>query len=49
MVYWHAVTCGHLVVVQDRVPPLRVGTAALIKFGVGEKADWREGENVVPV
>jgi len=33
--------------VQDRVPPLRVGAVALIKFGVGEKADWREGEDAV--
>ena len=28
------------------MPPLMVGTTALVKFGVGEKANWREGEHV---
>ena len=35
-----------VVFVQDRVPPLKVGTAVLVKIGVGEKTDWKEGEHL---
>ena len=40
----HLVTCVQFFVIQDRVPTLSVGTAVLVKFGIGEKANWREGQ-----